>query len=252
MRFLFEIVRPSCALLRIMAKLQPWADGERESPFARLLGSFASLDAADIVRVEAALSPPIPYRGNTEIARPQVDHVLNLGWMAEAAVLPDGRRQFVTLLPPGDVVDLRLAERRKLTLVSLAPGRMCDLGGIVDLLAQRPPTDGLVMAWKMLAEAQSHRHIRHIVRLGRLSAYERVADVLIEVHEWQRRIGLAGPSGMTFPLTQDLLADLLGLSAVHVNRTLQELRRDRLIEYGGGQVRFPDRAALAALAPTWG
>ena len=92
------------------------------------------------------------------------------------------------------------------------------------------------------------RRVHQTLRLGRLSAYERTASLLIELHERLRRSGAASEAVMPLPLTQEMLADLLGLSIVHVNRILQQLRRENLIVYRSKRVQFPNLAALVQAA----
>jgi CRP-like cAMP-binding protein len=72
----------------------------------------------------------------------------------------------------------------------------------------------------------------HIVRLGRLTAYERVAHLVLDIRDRLALVGLAAPDSFPPPLTQETLADVLGLSSVHVNRMLQQLRRDGLVGAG--------------------
>lgn len=91
--------------------------------------------------------------------------------------------------------------------------------------------------------------MRWNVSLGRLSAREQVAHLLCELAarlEEQRHA--ANETDFVIPLTQAELADVLGLSTVHVNRVLQGLRADGLIELTGDRLPLPDRASLASAA----
>jgi CRP-like cAMP-binding protein len=108
-----------------------------------------------------------------------------------------------------------------------------------------------MQAWRLSRRGHQARLVRHIVRLGRMSAYDRLADFFLELHERELRAGLADRRTLSMPLTQEALADHLGLSIVHVNRTLQQLRHDGLIDYEGGRVtlRDPDRLADIAGRP---
>jgi CRP-like cAMP-binding protein len=76
-----------------------------------------------------------------------------------------------------------------------------------------------------------------------MSAYERIQDWLSEIHERLLLAGRAGPESFPMPLTQEMLADALGLTSVHVNRTLQAMRRDGVLEWRGGTVRLLQGAA---------
>jgi CRP-like cAMP-binding protein len=90
--------------------------------------------------------------------------------------------------------------------------------------------------------------VDQVVRLGRRSALERLAHLIMEVHERLQRTGLADRATLPWPLTQEAMADVLGLSIVHVNRTLQQLRREGLITLRAGRAVIPDVERLAALA----
>ena len=102
-------------------------------------------------------------------------------------------------------------------------------------------------AKRALAEAEAQEYaglVDHIVRLGRMSAYERTAHLLLELFQRQRRAGLAQADSMPLPINQEMLADALGLSIVHTNRVLQQLRRDGFIVSRPGRVIFQDPEAL--------
>lgn len=110
------------------------------------------------------------------------------------------------------------------------------------------PGSALAEAYARSAALHEHYLLCQITRLGRLSAYKRVADWLLET---QARLAMAGvPTVDQFlvPLTQELLADALGLTSVHVNRTLQALRRDELITWQAGLASVLDRRRLEKLA----
>ncbi|HEX8842043.1 MAG TPA: helix-turn-helix domain-containing protein, partial [Sphingomicrobium sp.] len=82
------------------------------------------------------------------------------------------------------------------------------------------------------------------VNLGQRSAYERLGHLLVELYLRLKTVGRAQDGRCDFPLTQNDLADATGLTAVHVNRTLQELRRDGLIELERKQLRILDLERL--------
>jgi CRP-like cAMP-binding protein len=88
-----------------------------------------------------------------------------------------------------------------------------------------------------------------VVRLGRRSAYERTVHLVLELHERLNAVGLAAGQCFALPLTQDVLADALGLSVVHVNRVLAQARRDGLFELRGGYVVIHGLERMEAAAP---
>ena len=155
------------------------------------------------------------------------------GWVAESVVLEDGRRQIIGLRLPGD----RLAAPGEgVQTAFLTPGRTAVLTG-----AQAGPELEALLAAEELTRLRDL-----VVRLGRCSAHERAGHLLLELHERLLRVGLAEGEGFHLPLTQEVLADALGLSIVHVNRTLQQLRREGLLVLRGAQAVFTDRKGLAS------
>lgn len=152
---------------------------------------------------------------------------LRSGWAAEHVVLSDGRRQVTGLFLPGErIIPSPLARGGEAwALLAITPL-------LIELERPRPAETELLL---LRDEFDHHvsRCFRALVRLGSLTAYEKTANLLLEISE---RAGPVEGAVIEFPLTQELLADLLGLSQVHVNRTLQQLRRDGLIELQGGRL----------------
>jgi CRP-like cAMP-binding protein len=92
------------------------------------------------------------------------------------------------------------------------------------------------------------RLIDHMVRLGRLTAVEKLAHFLLEMQRRTAAPDAAGPRGFRLPLTQEAIGDALGLSVVHVNRVLRQLRLDNLIAMREGLVWILEPEKLTALA----
>lgn len=158
------------------------------------------------------------------------------GWAAEQIVLPDGRRQVTGVFLPGE----------RVIVSPLSLGEATSLLAITPLtLSYDPigPSDAEIDILRNEIDRHLAQSFRAIVRLGCFTAYEKIANVLLEVTE---RTGAVNGESIDFPLTQELLADLLGLSQVHVNRTLQQLRRDGLIELQGGRLTIRNREQLLA------
>ena len=103
---------------------------------------------------------------------------------------------------------------------------------------------GLSDAYALSAVLEQRYFLAQITRLGRLSAMERVADWLLETRDRVTLAGLALGDEFAVPLTQELLADTLGMTSVHVNRTLQSLRRDGLLNFRRGTISLPDPERL--------
>ena len=90
--------------------------------------------------------------------------------------------------------------------------------------------------------------LHQIIRIGRQTAYERLVHVILELHSRSQAAGLCDETSFELPLTQEILADSLGLSIVHVNRTLQSLRREQLIEQRSSFITIKDRARMVMIA----
>jgi CRP-like cAMP-binding protein len=157
------------------------------------------------------------------------------GWAAKQRVLPDGRRQIFSLLLPGDCIGLagRAAPPAPWSITALTALETIDAEPALDAaLAGRAP--GLAHAFAAGANDGERLLLDHMVRLGQQTAFERMSHFLLELQRRLRIAGLGDAQRFPLPLTQEILADTLGLSIVHVNRTLQQLRRERLIELRSG------------------
>ncbi len=226
----------------------------------RRLGSLAPLSTLDERRV---LALPLAQRANpaeTELAaagavgmRPRF---LIQGWACRLRTLPDGRRQIFHLVLPGDLIGscLRPHQPAAAATVALTRTETTSAAGLAALLGE-PSHAGssLAAACAALEQQGEALLLDQITRLGQQTAYERTAHLLLEVWERLAAVGLAAENTFQWPLRQDTVADLLGLSVVHVNRTLQQLRRDGVVELRGGVAVLlqPERLREAAeVAPT--
>jgi CRP-like cAMP-binding protein len=90
--------------------------------------------------------------------------------------------------------------------------------------------------------------VEHLVDIGRRNALERTAHFLLELGARLKLVGLGTKDGYACPLSQYLLADALGLSAVHINRVLRQLREEGLLTFRSGQVIFDDFGRLVKMA----
>ena len=144
--------------------------------------------------------------------------------------MPDGARQITAYLIPGDFCDLHVTILRQMdhSITALTPATVAFVphGEMEALTAERP---ALVRAlwWATLVDEAVLR--AWIVNLGRRDAYESIAHLMCELHVRMEQVGLVENGRFDLPLTQEELADSLGLTPVHVNRILQRLRADGLI-----------------------
>ena len=117
-----------------------------------------------------------------------------------------------------------------------------------DLLTAFQRTPRLATAVLWAASRDEAMVVEHLAGLGRRDATERMAHFLLELCARLRLVGLADRNGYACPLSQYMLADALGLSAVHVNRVLRQLRDEGLCTFQKGRVVFNDYDGLVDLA----
>jgi CRP-like cAMP-binding protein len=173
--------------------------------------------------------------------KPRHVHLMLEGWACRYKQLPDGKRQIVSLFVPGDFCDVNvyilkymdhsIGAITRLKVAMISPEEM-------NALSDSSPRIIQALWWHELVTSAIQRE--WTLNLGQRSAYERLAHLLIELYLRLQTVGRARDGRCDFPLTQNDLADATGLTAVHVNRTLQELRRDGLIELERKQLQILD------------
>lgn len=171
------------------------------------------------------------------------------GWMARSKDLAGGERQITELNLPGDFVDLHGFTLKRLDhdLRTLTPCRLAIIPHQrLRQLTEQHPRLGRIYWLMTNIDAAIHRE--WALSLGQRSALSHLAHLFSELCMRLDLIGLAKDSEYDFPLTQREVAECLGLTVVHANRTIQELRRRGLIALESRRVRILDWAQLGALA----
>ena len=181
--------------------------------------------------------------------KPRYVHLVLDGWACRYKQLPDGKRQIVALFVPGDFCDVNvyilkamdhsIGAITRLKIAMITPDEMNAL------TAERPRVTQALW-WHELVTTAIQRE--WTLNLGQRSAYERLSHLLIELYLRLATVGRAYNGRCDFPLTQNDLADATGLTSVHVNRTLQELRRDGLIELERKQLHILDLPRIMDVA----
>lgn len=168
------------------------------------------------------------------------------GWACRSRLLADGRRQILGFLLPGDVVGMcRQPDPIAVSAVSaITAVTICD----APMVEGQRGEGGLAAAYAISAALEEAYLLNHITRLGRQTAYERLAHLMLEFWERLGQAGIAVGNRFQMPLTQEYLGDTLGLTSVHINRTLQQLRREHMLEAANGFVTLLEPDALAAVA----
>lgn len=201
--------------------------------------------AAQAVRVrvrEVAADEPILREGD----RPSRCFAVLAGLTCMSKVVGTGARQIVALHLPGDMPDLHGTQLGRLDgdIWAVTASTLAFMGhaAVLQLCAQQPRLAAAL--WRAtLVDAAIHRE--WVVNLGQRLAVQRIAHLFCEVLARMEAMGLASGDACAFPVTQGDLGEATGLSLVHVNRTLQELRQAGLVSFEGGRLTVHDRAALA-------
>jgi CRP-like cAMP-binding protein len=171
------------------------------------------------------------------------------GLMCRYKDLRDGRRQITELQVPGDFVDLHGFSLKRLDHGIMALTR-CRVAYVaherLTEITERYPHLTRLYWFHTNIDAAIHREWE--VSLGRRSAAERLAQLFCEMRVRLGVVGMADDTGYELSLTQSVLAECLGLTSIHVNRTLKELRERGAVTFRNGRVTIHDWAQLTDIA----
>ena len=205
-----------------------------EAVLARLAGSMERTERGDIMPQGAEMRSIV---------------LVLQGWACHYKLLENGKRQITSVFLPGDLcepfgalppfTDYSLGALTPVLLTRVAPS------SIRDAVAASPRIEEALW-WDLLLTDALRRE--HLVSLGRRSATERLGHFFCEVHLRLEMVGLTENLSCEFPLTQVDLADVFGLSAVHVNRSIQELRGLGLLTLRERRMIIHDARALRELS----
>lgn len=181
--------------------------------------------------------------------RPAALHVVLSGWAQKYKQLPDGRRQILALVLPGQPcgLDLFTVARSDHSISAVRRLTVAEIGRqeATSLLDQCPNLVP-ILCWSEIVTAAIQRE--WTINIGQRNALERVAQLMCEIFARQQGIPASGGGECDFLLTQWQLAEATGLTQVHVNRTVQELRRRCSVELRNLRLLIPDFAELAGIA----
>ncbi len=220
--------------------------------FVRKLERFAPLDRDDRDALDQLCAGAVHHRADEEISRggqPGTIPLMLSGFAYRFKLLSDGRRQMHGLFVPGDLCrhlygHLSPSDHMVRTL-SPAVVAVVSPAVLQGVMEQRPRVARALWANIVTDDAILREWV---VSLGRRTAYERMAHLFCEIFLRLRAVGLVDGTSCELPLTQMDLGDLMGLSTVHVNRVLQQLRRDELIALKGSHLTVRDIAVLGRAA----
>ncbi|CCE07982.1 putative transcriptional regulatory protein, Crp/Fnr family [Bradyrhizobium sp. STM 3843] len=212
----------------------------------RKLEHFVHLSAADRAVLNRAAAQRVrSFAARADVARegekPKDVHLILAGWACRYKQLDDGRRQILSFLLPGDICDLNvfILEEMDHSIGTITPVTIADLPReFFDDINAEHPRIAAAFWWETLVAAAIQRE--WTTNLGQRTALERMAHLLCEIFYRLQLTGLTEQNTCEFPLTQSDLAEATGLSKVHVNRTLQDMRAGELIVLKGKILMLPE------------
>lgn len=227
---------------------------QRLGPVLMKLNRGARLSPDDEAAVAGAFGQTRRLPANhpiiSEGERPHKIFAVLDGFAMRHFTVKDGGRQVLAWLIPGDWCDLNAAVLGSMdhSIVTVSETRVAEITPEA-VFALRRHSDALAQSlwWSTLVDSAILRH--WLVSVGRRSATQRMAHFFCELFVRMHSVGLSEKGGaLALPLTQIALADTLGLSAVHVNRTLRELKEAANLEWRDGVLTIRNLSALQELA----
>ena len=224
-----------------------------DSPFARKLSAFVVLSDQDLTAVSEIYARRRRFPAGRDMIhqgqQKQSAFILAEGWVCSYKNMANGSRQIVGFKIPGDFLGLRTVLLRTAdhNVEPITPVEASEISAadLLNIFEERPRLSTAVL-WT--ASRDEAILVEHLVGLGRRNAAERTAHFLLELAARLKLVGLGTKDAYACPLSQYLMADALGLSSVHVNRVLRELREAGLVTFQNGMVTFDDFDGLVTFA----
>jgi CRP-like cAMP-binding protein len=236
-----------------MAMVTPRNALNRQHPFVLRLQKHVNLSAADLDALDAIVDGEFTIRRRHDLIIDGYEYrklsFVKDGYAVRYKLLRNGKRQILNVVLPGDIIGLpgSFYERATYSVMAISELRthVCSLDAYVQLCYRRPQF-GLALAWMAVQEAATYAE--HVIDVGRRTPIERLSHFLLELHARLLAVGRADAARFTLPFSQEVMADVLGLSVPHLNRMMQRLRAEKLIANREHMVEFVDASAMQALA----
>jgi CRP-like cAMP-binding protein len=221
--------------------------------FIEKLRGFNALGDEDIAALEAATSASRKFAAKQDLIRegdrPGPVFVVLEGWAHRYKILPSGTRQVVAFLMPGDSCDnhIGLLAEMDHSIQTITPALVATISRdqMDALMASRPEVAKALYLAQLVDEGTMRAWI---TSMGRRTSIERVAHLMCELYLRARNIGLTTEPRLALPLSQLLLADALGMTPVHLNRVLKELRIAGAMTLARGSLLIEDPVKLVRIA----
>ncbi|WP_375402736.1 Crp/Fnr family transcriptional regulator [uncultured Sphingomonas sp.] len=221
--------------------------------FIRKLSGLADLNADDVAVLETATGWGRSYSARQDLIRegdePGPVFVVLEGWACRYKILPNGTRQIMAFLMAGDACDLHISMLAEMDhgIQAITPARVATVSREeMRRMMHEHPNIARAMYVSQLVDEGIMR--AWIVSMGRRSSIERVAHLMCELYLRARGIGLTEEDHVELPLSQIVLADALGMTPVHMNRVLKELRLTGSMALRRGNLTILDAVKLVQIA----
>ena len=221
--------------------------------FIDKLKSFGVLEEVDIAALVSATRHGRPIGGKVDLIRegdrPGPVFVMLEGWAFRYKILPNGARQIMAYLMPGDCCDLHVGLLAEMdhSIQTITQAKVATIErDEMDALMDAHPRIARAMYISQLVDEGTMR--AWITSMGRRTSIERAAHLICELYVRARNIGLTSSSELSLPLSQLLLADALGMTPVHLNRVLKELKLQGAMTLQRGMLVVTNPEKLTSIA----
>ncbi len=220
---------------------------------AKRLDSLAPLSSDDL-KILGSLKGRTVKAGSTicaQLSDPECASLILSGWCARVSPERNDRHQITGIMIPGDAFGLGASPWAgdRLGVLTLTSCVLVDANPLRQLVRHRSPLHArLIEACHHLAWLEQTYALNQIVRLSGRNGYQRVAHLVVELYMRMSEVGLIHNGAFAMPLAQQTIADVLGLSKVHLNRVARQLQREGLADFPRGAICVPDLARLADIA----
>lgn len=224
-----------------------------QNRFVAKLNSFTPLSAEAVTALQKATMHPRKVAARTDLIRegdrPGPVFVILEGWAYRYKILPNGGRQVMAFLMPGDACDLHISilEEMDHSIQTAIAAKVATISqGEMDRMMRDHAEIARAMYSAQLTDEGTLR--AWIVSMGRRTSLERLAHLMCELYVRACSLGITDGSEFVVPLSQTVLADALGMTAVHINRVLKELRLAGALTLSRGSVLILDPIKLVQIA----
>lgn len=223
------------------------------NPFTTKLNGLCPLKPNEIALLDAITNRARRYDPRQDLIREGDEtgpvFVILEGWACRYKILPSGTRQIMAFLMPGDACDLHmnmLAEMdHGIQAVTVARVANISRNEMTSMMEQHPNIARAMYIAQLIDEGVMRAWI---VSMGRRSSIARVAHLICELYIRMRSIDLTTDGNFALPLSQIILADALGMTPVHINRVLKELRQSGAMALTRGSIQIIDPGKLVGIA----